>query len=63
MAQHPIPPDLGQRAYLAYREAAEGLTHDGRVMPAWEDLGERIQQAWTAAARAVFTAALAGGAR
>ncbi|MEU0426427.1 hypothetical protein ABZ235_23010 [Streptomyces canus] len=63
MAQHPIPPDLGQRAYAAYGEVTEGLTHDGRQMPAWEDLGETIQSAWTAAARVAFTAALSGGQR
>lgn len=61
--QHPIPPDLGQHAYTAYSEATEGLTHDGRPMPAWEQLGDRIQAAWTAAARAIFTAALTGGTR
>ncbi|MER5213709.1 hypothetical protein ABT063_24835 [Streptomyces sp. NPDC002838] len=62
MAQQPIPPDLGQKAYAAYREATGGRTHDGRFMPAWEDLGEQIQGAWTAAAVAIHTDALAGGA-
>lgn len=51
MAQHPIPPDLGQKAYAAYGEATGGLTHDGRTMPVREDLGEAIQTAWTVAAR------------
>jgi len=60
MAQHPIPEGLGARAYAAYGKATGGLTHDGRVMPAWEDLGEQIQQAWTAAARAIYT--MRGGA-
>lgn len=63
MAQHPIPPDLGQRAYAAYGQTTGGLTHDGRAMPAWEELGEQIQQAWTAAARAVYDLGLKGGAR
>lgn len=63
MAQHPIPPDLGQRAYAAYGEAVGGRTHDGRPMPAWDDLGEQIQDGWTAAARAAVTATLAGGGR
>lgn len=61
MAQHPVPSDLGQRAYAAYAESTGGLTHDGRTMPAWEDLGEQIQQAWAVAARAIWAAAQNGG--
>lgn len=49
MAPH-SPSDLGQLAYLAYSEAVGGTTHDGRPMPAWEDLGEKIQGGWIAAA-------------
>ncbi|MCZ0207892.1 hypothetical protein OZK63_20995 [Streptomyces sp. UMAF16] len=45
--------DLGQAAYLAYSEATDGLTHDGRPMPAWDDLGDTVQGAWIAAAAAV----------
>ncbi|MBL1107974.1 hypothetical protein JK361_25865 [Streptomyces sp. 5-8] len=52
MEQH-SPSDLGQIAYLAYSEATSGVTHDGRPMPAWEDLGDTIQGAWIAAAAAV----------
>ncbi|MGY4960365.1 hypothetical protein [Streptomyces sp. 900105245] len=52
MAQH-SPSDLGTTAYLAYSEATGGITHDGRPMPAWEDLGETVQGAWIAAAVAV----------
>jgi len=63
MAQQPLPPDLGQRAYAAYGEATGGLTHDGRAMPAWEDLGEQIQMAWTVSARAIWDSAQDGGAR
>ena len=63
MAQHPIPPDLGQRAYAAYGQTTGGLTHDGRTMPAWEELGELIQQAWTVAARAAYDLGLEAGAR
>ncbi|MFE9906402.1 hypothetical protein [Streptomyces achromogenes] len=52
MPQH-SPSDLGQVAYLAYSEATSGLTHDGRPMPAWDDLGDTVQGAWIAAAAAV----------
>lgn len=61
MAQHPIPPGLGQRAYAAYGEVTGGRTHDGRQMPAWEELGEQIQQAWNVAASVAFNEALGGG--
>lgn len=44
--------ERAQRAYAAYGHATGGLTFDGRPMPAWDDLGETIQQAWTAAAQA-----------
>ncbi|WP_318202976.1 hypothetical protein [Streptomyces sp. SCL15-4] len=52
MPQHSLS-DLGQVAYLAYSEATGGLTHDGRPMPAWDDLGDTVQGAWIAAAAAV----------
>lgn len=42
-------------AYAAYGAATGGLTHDGRPMPAWEQLGGTIQGAWAAAAGAVAT--------
>ncbi len=42
-----------QIAYEAYAKATDGLTYDGRPMPAWADLGDRIQHAWAAAALAL----------
>lgn len=45
--------DLGEKAYRAYGESTGGKTFDGRDMPSWDDLGERIQAAWCAAAQAV----------
>lgn len=49
----PTPSALGLTAYLAYSEATSGVTHDGRPMPAWDDLGDTVQGAWIAAAAAV----------
>lgn len=43
----------GETAYAAYAEHTGGKTFDGRDMPTWADLGERIQGAWEAAAAAV----------
>ena len=44
---------LAEKAYSAYGESTGGKTFDGRDMPKWDDLGERIQAAWCAAAQAV----------
>lgn len=35
-----------EQAYQGYAEHTGGKTFDGRDMPAWADLGERIQGAW-----------------
>lgn len=43
----------GRKAYQAYAGHTSGKTYDGRDMPAWDDLGDRIQGAWMAAARSV----------
>lgn len=48
--------DLGRKAYEAYARQTDGKTYDDRDMPAWGDLGERIQAAWRAAAAAVTEA-------
>lgn len=49
----------GRRARLAYEGYAastSGKTFDGRDMPAWASLGDRIQKAWVAAAEAIVFA-------
>lgn len=46
----------GQIAYEAYADSTGGKTFDGRDMPKWEQLPERIQLAWSAATRAVMAA-------
>jgi hypothetical protein len=43
----------GEHAYSAYAESTGGKTYDGRDIPVWADLGDRIQGAWEAAASAV----------
>lgn len=55
----PTPLDLGQAAYAAYGESTGHRTHQGQPMPAWDELGETIQQAWIAAADAVAQAVTA----
>ncbi|MFF8656832.1 hypothetical protein [Streptomyces huasconensis] len=56
MSHDPLPSDLGQQAYAAYGTATGGLTHDGRTMPPWEELGEDIQAAWTVTASSLYQA-------
>jgi hypothetical protein len=50
----PVAPSaLAQAAYAAYGISTGGLNYRGEPMPEWADLGESIQRAWVAAARAV----------
>ena len=44
----------GKIAYAAYRAHRQGKTYDGREMPAWEDLGPDIQEAWNHAGSATI---------
>jgi hypothetical protein len=44
-------------AYTGYMHYTGGLTFDGRAMPPWVALTEPIQNAWRAAALAVYTIA------
>ncbi len=39
--------------YEAYAEFTGGKTFDGRDMPKWHELPERIQNAWRAAAKVI----------
>lgn len=47
------PKRLGQVGYEAYAEKAGGKTYDGKDMPAWDDVGQEVQDRWEAAARAI----------
>ncbi|PRY35346.1 hypothetical protein [Umezawaea tangerina] len=44
---------LAQAAYEAYGDTTGGLNYQGLPMPSWDDLGDLIRAAWTAAAAAV----------
>lgn len=43
----------GKIAFEAYAKAVGGTTHDGKVIPDWADLGDRVRGAWEAAGAAV----------
>lgn len=44
---------LARKAYEAYSQQAGGKTHDGKPMPAYKELGQRVQANWIAAVQAV----------
>ncbi len=45
--------EYGQAGYDAYAQCTGGKTFDGRDMPLWSELPQRIQDAWNAAAEAI----------
>lgn len=50
-------PSDGRIGYEAYAASTGGKTFDGRDMPTWDQLPERIRNAWEAAASAVLVRA------
>jgi hypothetical protein len=48
--------NLGKIGYQAYAASTGGKTFDGRDMPAYEDLPDRIKEAWGAAGNAIDVA-------
>ncbi|MER8030750.1 hypothetical protein ABTZ78_17525 [Streptomyces bauhiniae] len=50
------PHDLARIAYEAYGETTGHKNVRGEELPAWQELGETVQTAWTASARAVLQA-------
>lgn len=47
---------LARKAYEAYAHQAGGKTHDGKPMPGYKELGQRVQANWIAAVQAVVFA-------
>jgi len=45
--------EAGKRAYERYAWFTGGKTYDGRDMPTWHGLTDKIRDAWCAAAHAV----------
>lgn len=45
--------ELGQIAFEAYSDFTGGKTYNGLPIPEWHDVGDTVQGAWIAAARAV----------
>lgn len=47
------PKSLGEQAYDAYGETTDHKNYQGLSMPAWEDLTDKIREAWDNAANRV----------
>lgn len=45
--------EAAQIAYLAYGQTTDFKNFQGNPMPAWQELPEKIQEAWGAAVKAV----------
>lgn len=49
-------PVYGRIGYEAYAAETGGLTYDGKKMPEWDELPDRIRKAWAFAATAIRAA-------
>lgn len=47
---------LGRTAFDAYREHADEMTHDGKIMPAWDQLAPETRSHWEWSAMATIAA-------
>jgi hypothetical protein len=52
--------ELACEAYLAYGRVTGYKNHQGNPMPAFDDLGDTIQEAWYAAVERVYELTCAG---
>jgi hypothetical protein len=46
--------ELAKTAFKAYNVQAGGKTWDGKPIPDWENVGEKVQANWVAAINAVI---------
>lgn len=46
--------DIGRIAFQAYSDEMGGKTYDGKDIPKWENVGQKVQDAWRAAGVAVL---------
>jgi hypothetical protein len=47
--------DKGREAFGAYCFTVGGLTHDGKPIPEWEELTDKVRLAWVRAANTVLS--------
>lgn len=48
--------ELARIAFEAYAKSKSGVTYDERPIPPWNELGQAVQNAWAASARAIMDA-------
>lgn len=48
--------ELAKIGFEAYAVQAEGLTHDGKPIPKWEDLSDQTRDCWLQNAKAISVA-------
>jgi hypothetical protein len=48
--------EVAKDGYKAYGEVVDYKNYAGNPMPAWEELPEKIQEAWIAASKKAFLA-------
>lgn len=51
LKEDPKTVDVARRSYKAYAENSDGKTFDGRDMPSWEKLTDKVRDHWTAATK------------
>lgn len=56
MIEHPDDEKLAKRAYEAYGKVTDFKNYQGLPMPKWEELSDKIKQAWLAACLEVIEA-------
>lgn len=45
--------ELAKLGFEAYGKSTGGLTWDGKPIPPWENVGEKVQAAWKAATKVI----------
>lgn len=45
---------MAREMFEAYNDHADGKTHDGKEIPPWHDISEKVQSHWLSAAKAAY---------
>lgn len=49
--EQPLDERIAREMFEAYNEKADGKTWDGKLFPSWNEIGEKAQANWLAAAQ------------
>ena len=50
-----VSEQLGKANFEAYNQSVGGVTYDGKKIPPWENLSEKVKAGWIAGALRVVT--------